>query len=345
MRAATHGRGLWELPLDGAPQRDPDLYLRMNPADGGRRRAAAVATPDPTRIRRDNATLINVDWGDSPDLALRRGIEAQPAPAFPGRLRLQAPRMTGANVRRWQRHAIRRGFDLTPFNDDGDFGTISEQAAREAQRRYGLTVWNNGQVSDGIVGRDTWTATVSYPPLPARIDHQQFVVDVRSDVDEVTGILIGDASGTNRVFLQLHNRGHVEVRPADVRALLLLARQDGAANPPNLPAGWAARVVAGDATAWTGADWSFADAGNPYRSPVQPLTAREPQVVEWVVDFNAAGFNAGDVVVMLAFLTTTAASTTPDVLANAEVRVRNLIAAERRVAARRVRLDAVAVIP
>ena len=109
-----------------------------------------------------------------------------------------------------------------------------------------------------IVGRDTWTATVSYPPLPARIDHQQFVVDVRSDVDEVTGILIGDATGTNRVFLQVRNRGHVEVRPADVRALLLLARQDGAGNPPNLPAAWAARVVAGDATAWTGADWSFA---------------------------------------------------------------------------------------
>jgi hypothetical protein len=48
---------------------------------------------------------------------------------------------------------------------------------------------------------------------------------------------------------------------------------------------------------------------------------------------------------LLAFLTTLPASTTADVLTNAEVRVRNLIAAERRVAARRVRLDAVAVIP
>jgi hypothetical protein len=48
---------------------------------------------------------------------------------------------------------------------------------------------------------------------------------------------------------------------------------------------------------------------------------------------------------MLAFLTTVPGSATPDLLANAKVSVPNLIASERHVAARRVRLDAVAVIP
>ena len=96
--------------------------------------------------------------------------------------------------------------DLTPGNDDAEFGPTSQAAARELQRRYGLVVWNNGMVADGIVGQQTWTATVAYPPLPARIDHRAFVTDVREDYDEVTGVLIGDATGNNRVFLQLHNR-------------------------------------------------------------------------------------------------------------------------------------------
>ena len=345
LRAATHGRGAWELPLAAVGGIDPDLFLRMNPADNGRRRPTSILTTDPTRIRRDNVTQVAVDWGDSPDLKLRRGIEGQPAPAFPGRLRLQSPRMVSANVRRWQRHAIRRGLDLTPGNDDAEFGPTSEAAARELQRRYGLVLWANGMLADGIVGEQSWTATVSYPPLPARIDHRAFVTDVREDYDEVTGVLIGDATGNNRVFLQLHNRGSRPVAAADARSLLLLARTVGPGNPPDLPAGWDARIRAADATAWTGASWVFADAGNPYRSPALPLTARDPQVVEWTVDFQASGFAAGDTVIMLAFLTTVPASTTPDVLTNAEVRVRNLIAAERRVAARRVRLDAVAVIP
>ena len=134
------------------------------------------------------------------------------------------------------------------------------------------------------------------------LDHRAFVTDVREDYDEVTGVLIGDATGNNRVFLQIHNRGSLAVAPADVRTLLLLARPDGAGNPPNLPPGWDARLQSADATAWTGASWVFADPGSPYRSPVIPLTAREPQVVEWVVDFQARGFAAGDTVTLKATL-------------------------------------------
>ncbi|MDB5354914.1 MAG: hypothetical protein JWN24_1367 [Phycisphaerales bacterium] len=36
LRAATHGRGVWEIALDAASGTDPDLYLRVNYADTGR---------------------------------------------------------------------------------------------------------------------------------------------------------------------------------------------------------------------------------------------------------------------------------------------------------------------
>jgi hypothetical protein len=36
LRAATHGRGVWEIAIDAAAGSDPDLYLRVNYADTGR---------------------------------------------------------------------------------------------------------------------------------------------------------------------------------------------------------------------------------------------------------------------------------------------------------------------
>ena len=33
LRAATHGRGVWEIPLDITSTSDPDIYLRVNYAD------------------------------------------------------------------------------------------------------------------------------------------------------------------------------------------------------------------------------------------------------------------------------------------------------------------------
>jgi len=50
LRAATHGLGIWEIPLDVANVPDPDLYLRANPADSGRvpRPAWLNGVADPT---------------------------------------------------------------------------------------------------------------------------------------------------------------------------------------------------------------------------------------------------------------------------------------------------------
>lgn len=50
LRAATHGLGIWEIPLDVPNVPDPDLYLRANPADSGRapRPAWLNGIADPT---------------------------------------------------------------------------------------------------------------------------------------------------------------------------------------------------------------------------------------------------------------------------------------------------------
>jgi hypothetical protein len=55
LRAATHGRGVWEIPIaTGAVTRDPDLYMRVNYADtgrisGGRRQPWVEGAQDPTK--------------------------------------------------------------------------------------------------------------------------------------------------------------------------------------------------------------------------------------------------------------------------------------------------------
>jgi hypothetical protein len=63
LRAATMGRGIWEIPLD-APDRDVDLYLRDTLLDYGLATAAAptVAT------RQDPLSLRPLSWNDGADL-------------------------------------------------------------------------------------------------------------------------------------------------------------------------------------------------------------------------------------------------------------------------------------
>jgi hypothetical protein len=163
--------------------------------------------------------------------------------------------------------------------------------------------------------------------------------------------MIADATGVNRVFLQLHSRGAGTVPTASVHALLLVAPFAGGV-VGNLPADFAARTQARDATAgWlAGTAWLFADPATPYRSPVVALTAREPQIVEWAVDFAALGFAPAAEVILLALVGSSVAG---EALASAVVDVQRLIegplapatAGVTKAAARRVRLDAVAVIP
>jgi hypothetical protein len=71
LRAATHGRGVWEIELDTLSGADPELYLRVNYADtgrtpGGTRFPWVEGAQDPTRKG------FNVFHWKSPDIKVRR---------------------------------------------------------------------------------------------------------------------------------------------------------------------------------------------------------------------------------------------------------------------------------
>ena len=84
LRAATHGRGVWEIPLDATSGEDPDIYMRVNYADSGRlsvppagwspRFSWVDGTPDPT------APGFNVNSMESADIKVRRGSLAANLP-------------------------------------------------------------------------------------------------------------------------------------------------------------------------------------------------------------------------------------------------------------------------
>jgi hypothetical protein len=72
LRAATHGRGLWEIELDSTALAEPELYMRANTADtgrlldAGRRYSWIEGHPDPSRRGS------NVWHWMSPDIKVRR---------------------------------------------------------------------------------------------------------------------------------------------------------------------------------------------------------------------------------------------------------------------------------
>jgi hypothetical protein len=71
LRAATHGRGVWEIQLDAVAGTEPELYLRVNTADtgrisGGSRFPWLEGAPDPRR------KTFNVWHWQSPDIKVRR---------------------------------------------------------------------------------------------------------------------------------------------------------------------------------------------------------------------------------------------------------------------------------
>ena len=321
LRAATHGRGAWELPLDPVPAPTPELYLRLNPGDNGRRLAGADGGNDPDT---PGAVLTRTT---SPDIRVRRGVAAAAPPAYPGRLmRLTRPvLMRGADVQAWQQGAADRGSSFSS-GIDGIFGRETDTACRALQARLGLVV-------DGIVGPITWGATFAYPRLADAISALAVELGTPDDLDPSTGATRTDAAGSNRIFVEVHSRSPLPVDPADVAVLLLLA--DNTAPPPDLPAGYAARVRARDTGGWlAGSGWVFARPGAPYAPVPRPLAAATPQVVEYTVDFTTAGLATKDVLALALVSTTTAA----DPLTAVERSPMTLVRGERRAAVKRLLL-------
>lgn len=332
LRAGLHGRGVWEVDLASIDP-DPGIYIRASSADDGRRRAntvqGVVAAAD-----RDQARAFDT----SPDIRLRRSLwtrDAGPAFAAPA-LRLRTPRMPGggmstaAIITRWQSFVARRGVTIAV---NGTYDRPSRDACREVQRRLGL-------LADGVVGATTWAATVTNPALPASLDYQGFVADIQEDVDQATNVMLADATGANDVSVQVAMRGANNPQAVgELSAILLVA--SAAAAPPQLPADWANRVNASDTTNWLGAPgWRFATTPASYATNPLPMSSREPAVVRWSVDFQAAGFTAGDEVFLFS-----AATAADQRLVSPLRAVDQIVSAIPGTACRRVRLIAPANIP
>ena len=323
LRVATHGRGAWELPLDAVPTPHPELYLRMNVGDNGRRLAAA----------------------DGGERSGHGGRAARPRrqprhPGAPGRGRRAAARVPrpgdapGAahpDARR-RRPRLAAGRDrprvqLPSAGADGIFGPETDTNCRLFQIRFGLVV-------DGIVGPITWGATFAYPTLAAATSALAVELATPDDIDAGTGATRADSAGTNRIFVEVHSRSVHPVDPAGVVVALLFA-DNSAAPLPALPDGYANRIRTRDTTAWlAGSGWSFANPGAPYAPIPRPLSASAPQVAEYLIDFSTLALGSRNLMA-LALVST---ANNDDPLTSAETAVLTLIRNERRAAAKRLLL-------
>jgi hypothetical protein len=222
LRAATHGRGVWEIDLAATTAMDPDLYLRVNYNDTGRLSAG-----------NRNA------W-----------VEGRQDPT----------------------HA-------------------------DATNPYVLYHWMSADIK---VRRSSLSGL---PSLGSPVDYLDFAANIGDYVDSVQHIETADVSGTDRIFVEVHNRGLNPLPASQVRVLLLVT--DASAGLPALPAGYATQINAGNTSpSWLGSSWRFVEAASPYRTLVRDLDVRTPQVVEYTLDFGSLGLSAGhDHVCLAAFVT------------------------------------------
>ena len=178
--------------------------------------------------------------------------------------------------------------------------------------------------------------------LPSPPDFLDFAFFVGDYVDS-TDIETADATGTNHVFVQVHNRGTSSVPGSQVRVLLLVT--DATTTLPALPADLAAQIFAGNATpGWlAGSGWRFADVVTPYRSPPGVVDARNPGVVDFPIDFSGLSLPTGhDHVCAAAFVTTT---TTADQFTSTITSMDALTMADRHAAHRNLHLVTAGAMP
>jgi hypothetical protein len=143
------------------------------------------------------------------------------------------------------------------------------------------------------------------PPLSSPVNYLDFAFNIGDYVQLSTEIETADVSGTDRIFVEVHNRSADAVVGTNVRVLLMVA--DASAGLPPLPAGWAAHVNSGDTNpAWlSGGQWQFVDPATPYRTPSGNVDVRTPQVVEYDLDFSTLGLPPGhEHVCLVAFVCT-----------------------------------------
>lgn len=250
LRAATYGRGVWEIDLSATMGLDPELYLRVNYADDGRLSAAGSRYP----------------W-----------VEGSADPTHVG---------------------------------------------------YTLYHWMSADIK---VRRSSLTGL---PSLTSPVSYLDYAANIGDYVDTTWQAETADLTGTDRIFVEVHNRSLNPVNSQQVSVLLLQA--DASAALPNLPVDWKVHVNAADvSSAWlAGSGWAFVDPMIPYRTPHADLDVRTPQVVEYQSTFGSFNLPLGhDHVCLAAFVTAPG-----DTIASALVDLNQVTMTDRHVAHRNIHL-------
>jgi hypothetical protein len=290
LRAATHGRGVWELDLDDtAPVNQ--TYIRAHTADT--RHAFPAGGNDPNTPTDPPPPA---PFDASPDVV----ISGPANPAAPADLPLWArPRPRYSDSVRILQYALRKRqlsqAQLPPAAAavavDGLFGPVTRAAVIAVQNATA------GLAGTGVVNVADWQAIVTAPFIDslagASADHLDMaLLDRINPVNGPAGGPTLASLATNAdVYVQVNARGWPR-RPAGSVNVGLLATPNfdaSLATLPALPADWVTQfrtAVSTPPTTWLGggADWAWI--GTPATvATARPLHPEEPQVVRFLVTF------------------------------------------------------------
>jgi Putative peptidoglycan binding domain len=291
LRAATHGRGVWELNLDETGPVN-QTYLRAHSADT--RRLTFPAGGNDPNTPTDPPPLARIDA--SPDII----ITGPANPAAPADLPLfRQPRPKYSDSTRVLQYALRRRQLAAAVPPpiaatvivDGYFGTRTKNAVIAVQAA------TPGLTADGVVNTASWQAIVTAPYVDALAGADADCLDMAL-LDRISPVA-GPAGGPSlaslpsnaEVYVQVNARGWPRRPPGTVHVGLLATPAFDAtlAGLPALPGDWVTQFQAAVTTApgtWVtgGAPWAWI--GSPATmATTRPLHPEEPQVVRFVVTF------------------------------------------------------------
>jgi len=293
LRAATHGRGVWELNLDEVSSVN-ETYLRAHGADTRRVLDGAVVpagklfgAPDSRIDASPDILVSNVNFGAVPSVA----------PVGLPLARTIRPRRNEL-VRVLQYALLRRQAAaqppelaaLAPLALDGLFGPRTEAAVRTFQQHsVGLT-------ATGKVTAADWQAIVTAPFVDALAGESPTYLDMAlfDRIRPVPNLLPGGpsllmVSASAEVYVQVNARGWTRRPVGTVRLGLLATPAFDAtlAGLPALPGDWVAqfrKAATVKPATWLTDSTDWAWIGSPATLPnTRPLHPEEPQVIRFTV--------------------------------------------------------------
>ena len=292
LRAATHGRGLWELNLtEVAPS--TTTYLRAHFADT--RWVLPTTGVDPTADGANDPVRIDA----SPDIVITCPADPPPPSDLPLSEKFgerphysESTRMLKYALRQRQIAAVPPSLaSLPPVVTDGYYDVWTNLAVYTFQQATpGLEV-------TGQVGVADWKAIVTYPYANAVAGPNPTYLDV-SLLDTICPLngtssapsLITSATGAY-AYVQVNARGWTR-RPAGAVNVGLLATPNfdaSLASLPDLPGNWVTQfgnAVKAPPATWLTGSTSWAWIGSPATmATTRPLHPEEPQVVRFTVTF------------------------------------------------------------